>query len=111
MSGKMIVWQVPLSRYPKTYNKQPLQLAALAAQKNHNALYLMCHYASPRRAAAFEEAYRIAGKKLDMGKSCLRFRGPEDLCDEAIAQAIAAVPVETFIADYEAARSGASSSA
>ncbi|CAA9507365.1 MAG: hypothetical protein AVDCRST_MAG09-1137 [uncultured Sphingomonas sp.] len=104
VSGKMIVWSIPLSRYPNTYNKQPLQLAALAAQKNHNALYLMCTYMSPERMAALQQAYTAAGKKLDMGKSCLRFRTADELCDKAVSAAIAAVPVETYIRDYEAAR-------
>lgn len=104
VQGKMIVWAIPLDRYPDTYNKQPLQLAALAAQKNHNALYLMGLYMSPERTRRFEDACRAAGKTLDMGKSCVRFRSAEDLCDEAVREAIAAVPVETYIADYEAAR-------
>jgi hypothetical protein len=104
VAGKMIVWSVPLERYPDTYNKQPLQLAALAAQKNHNALYLVGAYLSPERTQALAQAYAAAGKKLDMGKSCLRFRTIADLCDQAVSAAISAVPVETFIRDYEAAR-------
>jgi hypothetical protein len=104
VAGKMIVWTVPLERYPDTYNKQPLQLAALAAQKNHNALYLMGLYLSEERVREFEQAYAAAGKKLDMGKSCLRFRHADELCDAAVRAAIAAVPVETYIRGYEAAR-------
>ncbi len=104
VAGKMIVWSIPLERYPNTYNKQPLQLAALAAQKNHNALYLMGLYLSEERVREFEQAYAAAGKNLDMGKSCLRFRHPDELCDAAVRAAIAAVPVETYIRDYEAAR-------
>ena len=104
VQGKMIVWSVPLKRFPDTYNKQPLQLAALAAQKSHNALYLMCSYMSEERTRELRRAYAAAGKKLDMGKSCLRFRRADELCDEAITDAIAAVPVETYIRDYEAAR-------
>jgi hypothetical protein len=104
VAGKMIVWSIPLERYPDTYNKQPLQLAALAGQKNHNALYLMGVYLSPDRTAALQQAYAAAGKKLDMGKSCLRFRHADDLCDAAVRAAISAVPIETYIRDYEAAR-------
>jgi hypothetical protein len=109
--GKMISWVIPLATYPKTYNKQPLPLASLAAQKTYNALYLMGLYLSAERAAAFEQAYAAAGKKLDMGTSCLRFRSIAQLDDGAIRDAIAVVPVATYITDYEAARSGASSSA
>jgi hypothetical protein len=104
VEGKMIVWSVPLERYPDTYNKQPLQLAALAAQKNYNALYLMGLYLSDERVREFQQAYAAAGKKLDMGKSCLRFRTADELCDAAVSAAIAAVPVETYIRDYDAAR-------
>ncbi|MFC7536468.1 DUF1801 domain-containing protein [Sphingomonas sp. GCM10030256] len=101
---RMITWSIPLETYPDTYNKQPLALAALAAQKNHNALYLMGLYLSPQRSRAFEQAYAAAGKRLDMGKSCLRFKRREDLCEAAIRDAIAAVPVDTYIRDYEATR-------
>ena len=104
VAGKMIVWSIPLERYPNTYNKQPLQLAALAVQKNYNALYLMGVYQSAERTAALQQAFATAGKKLDMGKSCLRFRSTDELCDAAVREAIAAVPVETYIRDYEAAR-------
>lgn len=83
----------------------------MAAQKSHNALYMTGLYTSPQRSQAFAQAYAHAGKKLDLGKSCLRFRTSEDLCDAAIRQAIADLPVDRFIADYEATRSGSSSSA
>jgi hypothetical protein len=103
-AGSMLVWEVPLARYPDTYNGQPLMLAALAAQKNHNALYLVCAYASPTRDAALRAAYARAGRKIDMGKSCLRFRERGDVLDEAVTQIIAETTVETLIAGYEASR-------
>ena len=104
MSWGMIGWELPLETYPKTYNGQPLVYAGLAAQKNHNALYLNCVYASPERTERLRNAYAAAGKKLDMGKSCIRFRKEEDLAEEALADAIGSAPVETFIAEYEAAQ-------
>ena len=61
-------------------------------------------YASPERLKRLVEAYAAAGKKLDMGKSCLRFKKAEDLAEAALAEAIASVPVEEFIANYEASR-------
>ncbi|HEY0150272.1 MAG TPA: DUF1801 domain-containing protein [Allosphingosinicella sp.] len=104
MSWGMIGWEVPLSRYPRTYNKQPLVFAALAAQKNHTALYLNCVYASPEQTERFKAAWAGSGKKLDMGKSCLRLKRWDDVAEDALAEAIAATPVDTFIARYEASR-------
>ena len=104
MSWGMIGWEVPLARYPQTYNGQPLVYAALAAQKNHTALYLNGVYASAARTEQLKAAWATAGKRLDMGKSCLRFKRPGDIAEDALAEAIRSVPVETFIAEYEAGR-------
>ena len=106
MGWGMIGWVLPLERYPYTYNGQPLVFAGLAAQKNHFALYLNCAYASAERSERLRAAYEAAGRKLHMGKSCLRFKRYEDLVEDAVAQTIREVPVEVFIAEYEAARSG-----
>ena len=100
----MIGYVVPLERYPKTYNGQPLSYAALAAQKNHYALYLNSVYQSPEREARLREEFEEAGKKLDLGKSCVRFKKLEDLPLEVIGRTIASVPTDTFIAEHEAAR-------
>ena len=104
MNWGMISWEIPLSRYPLTYNKQPLIYAALAAQKNHYALYLMGAYADSQNERDLRAAYAAAGMKLDMGKSCLRFRALEGLLRPAVAAAIASTPPETHIARYEASR-------
>jgi hypothetical protein len=104
MNWGMICWEVPLARYPNTYNKQPLAYAALAAQKNYAALYLNCVYASAERAERLKAAWAATGRTFDMGKSCLRFKRWDDVAGEALAQALAAIPVETFIAEYEASR-------
>jgi hypothetical protein len=106
MNWGMISWELPLERYPHTYNGQPLAYAALAAQKSHTALYLNCIYASDERTERLRQAYAAAGKKLDMGKSCIRFKKPEDVAEDVLGQAIASVPVEEFIADYERSRAG-----
>jgi hypothetical protein len=105
----MITYEIPLERFPKTYNKQPLSYAALAAQKNHYALYLMGAYGDPAHARWIEEEFARAGKKLDMGKSCLRFRRLEDLPLDTVAQSIARVPPEELIAMHEAAHGGSAS--
>lgn len=100
----MLTYAVPLERYPDTYNGQPLCNVALASQKNYCSLYLMGVYQDEEQAAALKDAFRAAGKKLDMGKSCLRFRSLDDLPTEAIGQLIARTSVDTFIARYEASR-------
>ncbi len=102
----MISYEIPLARYPTTYNGQPLAYAALAAQKHHYALYLNGAYQQPERASALEEGFARAGKKLDMGKSCLRFKRLDDLALDAVAESIASTPPERFIAEYEQARQG-----
>ena len=101
----MIGWVIPLETYPDTYNKQPLAYAALAAQKNYNSLYLNCVYTSEDRARHLAEAFARAGKKLDMGKSCIRFKKREDLPEDVIAAEIASTTPEQYIAIYEEARS------
>ena len=105
MSFGMIAWVVPLSRYPDTYNKQPLALASLASQKRHLALYLNNVYSDPDTREWFTSAYATSGKRLDMGKSCVRFKRLDDLPLDLIGQAIARTSVDDFLAFYEAARS------
>lgn len=105
MAFGMIAWVVPLSRYPDTYNKQPLALASLASQKRHMALYLNNVYSDEAAREWFTSAYAESGKRLDMGKSCVRFKRLDDLPLDVIAQAIARTSVDDFIASYEAARS------
>lgn len=100
----MIGWVVPLEDYPDTYNGQPLIYAGLAAQKNHFALYLNCVYSSPERTERLKSAFAEAGKKLDMGKSCIRFKRVGDLPEMVIAAEIASATPEQFIAINEAAR-------
>jgi len=100
----MIAYEVPLERYPDTYNGQPLGYLALAAQKSHYALYLNCVYQDPEQERWFREAFQKAGKKLDMGKSCVRFKKLGDLPLDVIGEIIARTPPEDFIAQYEKAR-------
>lgn len=106
MNWGMIGWEVPLERYPDTYNGQPLVYAALAAQKNHTALYLNCVYASEERTERLKAQWAATGRKLDMGKSCLRFKRPEDVAEQVLAETIRSIPVDRFIAEYEAGRAG-----
>ena len=105
MNWGMISYEVPLERYPDTYNKKPLSYAALASQKNHMAVYLSSIYSSEGAAATFEEQYRATGKRYDVGKSCVRFRRIDDLPLDLIGRTIGATPVDDYIAMYEASRS------
>lgn len=106
MDYGMICYQVPLKRYPVTYNGQPLCYAGLAAQKNNYAVYLMNVYGDSDLARWFKEEFRKAGKKLDMGKSCVRFKKLEDLPLHAIARAIGSTTLEEYLEHYEKSRRG-----
>ena len=97
-------WVVPLERYPDTYTGQPLAYAGLAAQKNYNSLYLTCVYASKERTDRLKAAFAAAGKKLDMGKSCIRFKTADDLALEHVREEIASTAPDEFIKIYEEAR-------
>lgn len=97
MNWGMITYQVPLSIYPDTYNRQPLMYAALASQKNHMAVYLTGIYIDEATRQKFESDYRATGKRLDEGKSCVRFRKLEDLPLELIGRTIAALPMKNFV--------------
>lgn len=100
----MIGWYIPLERYPETYNRQPLSVAGLASQKSYMSLYLNCVYSDSDEKEWFEQRWAETGKKLDMGKSCVRFKNLEDLPLDVVGEAIARVPPEDFIASYERSR-------
>jgi uncharacterized protein YdhG (YjbR/CyaY superfamily) len=104
MNWGMITYEVPLKQYPNTYNKQPLCFVAVAAQKNHFAIYMNCFMTGTSREKALRDGFAKAGKKLDMGKSCIRFKKLEDISLDTIGKAIADVPVDEYIAMYEAGR-------
>jgi uncharacterized protein YdhG (YjbR/CyaY superfamily) len=104
MGYGMIGYVVPHSVYPPGYHcnpKQPLPFASLASQKNHMALYLMCMYSDSEYEKWFRAEWAKTGKKLDMGKSCIRFKRLEDIPLDLIGKAISKVPAKEFIAYYE----------
>jgi hypothetical protein len=111
MQYGMIGYVVPHSLYPAGYHcdpKQPLPFAHLVSQKNHMALYLMCVYLDGATNAWFRSAWAASGKKLDMGKACVRFKKLEDLPLEVIGQAIVREPAQAYIARWEELRAAAS---
>lgn len=102
----MIGYYVPHSVYPAGYHcdpKQPLPFTSLASQKNYMSLYLMACYGQPEEEQWLRDQFALAGKKLDMGKSCVRFKKLEDLPLSIVGEAIRRVTVTAYIATYEAA--------
>lgn len=104
MNWGMISYEVPLSRYPVTYNKQPLAYVALAAQKNYYSLYVLSCYEDSEDEAFLRRQFETAGKKLDMGKCCVRFKTLDDLPLDAIGELVARTPPEGMIERYEESR-------
>ena len=104
MQYGMIGYVIPLERYPVTYNGQPLAYAALASQKNYMSLHLMNIYGDKEAERWFIDQYEASGKRLNMGKACVRFKKLEDLPLDLIGKAIAHTPVAGFIERYEASR-------
>ena len=105
MDFGMIGYVIPLETYPNTYNGHPLQYAALASQKNYMSLYLMCIYAHEESRMWFMDELEKRGKKLNIGKACIRFKKLEDLPLDLVAEAISHASVEDYIKVYESARS------
>jgi hypothetical protein len=104
MQYGMIGWFVPHDVYPAGYHcdpRQPLPFAGLASQKGYVSLYLMCTYGIEAERAWLQDAWRDAGKKLDMGKACIRVKKLEDVPLEVVGQAVKRVPVRAFLAHYE----------
>ena len=114
MQYGMIGYYVPYRVYPAGYHcdpRQPLPLAALGSQKNYLSLYLMCLYGDTNQSKWFEQAWKSAGKKLDMGKSCVRFKSLDDVPLEVVAEAFRRVRAADYIEHHERAvkaRSGKS---
>jgi uncharacterized protein YdhG (YjbR/CyaY superfamily) len=100
----MITYRVPLARYPKTYNKQPLAYVSLGNQKHHMALY---GGVPAEDDAGFRAAYEATGKKLDMGVGCVRFKRLDDLPLEMLTGIWREATVDGFIALYERMRASA----
>jgi len=103
----MIGWYVPLSIYPEGYGgngKVPLPLVGLASQKSGMVLHFIGLYMNPALCTWFTSEYKKSGKKLDMGKGCVRFNKLDDLPLDVVGRTIARVPVQEHIATYQAAR-------
>jgi len=109
MQYGMVGYAVPHSRYPAGYHcdpKQPLPFAALAAQKNSFSLHLMGLYMNPAELKWFTQAWKASGKKLDMGKACVRFKKLDDVALGVVGEAFRRVSADAWIATYEASLAG-----
>jgi len=114
----MIGYYVPHRLFPAGYHtdpKQPLPFAALASQKNHMALYLMGVYCGCGEGADgetadskwFRQAWGKTGKKLDMGKACVRFTKLENVALDVVGEAVRRIPAKVYVARYLEARAAA----
>ncbi|MFG0284621.1 MAG: DUF1801 domain-containing protein [Phycisphaerales bacterium JB039] len=101
----MIGYCVPHSVYPAGYHcdpAQPLPFASIASQKGHMALYLCNIYMDPAEAEWFRAAWTKGGRKLDMGKSCVRFKKLEDVPLDVVGKVIKRTSARKLIKLYEA---------
>jgi hypothetical protein len=104
MGWGVITYAVPLTILPDTYNGEPLCYAAIAAQKNYYSLYLMGVYGNAAKTKRLSDAFRQSGKKLDMGKACLRFKSLDDIPLDAVGEVIASTPMDKYVEIYKAGR-------
>lgn len=107
MQYGMPAWYVPHALYPEGYHcdrAQPLPFASIANQKGHIGLYLFCVYQDPAVHDWFVTAWKASGKKLDMGKSCVRVKKLDDVPLDVLGQLFKKVKAKGFIATYDAIR-------
>ena len=103
MNWGMLSYEIPLSRFPVTYDKQPLAYVALAAQKHNYAIYMMNVYGEKQLLDRLLAAYAAMGRLPDMGKCCIRFRKLEELPLDVIGDIVASTSVERMIAAHNSA--------
>ena len=105
MSYGMVGYVVPHSKYPGGYHcdpKLPLPFMTFASQKNFIAIYHMGIYADPKLLKWFTEAHaKESSKKLDMGKSCLRYKKAEDIPYKLIGELVSKITPDEWIEMYE----------
>ena len=108
MNWGVINWGIPLEEFSNTHNGQPLSYVGLGAKKSYNSLYLMGaydassgDYTPPFSEKLLVDAFRKAGKRLDMGKCCLHFKTLGDLELTSVAQVIAMSTPTEYLAYYK----------
>jgi hypothetical protein len=109
MSYGMIGYFVPHRIYPAGYHcnpEQPLPFAGLASQKSHMSLYLMCVYGQSDLESQVRAGFELAGKKLDMGKACIRFKRVDDLALDVLGKLVRGLTLAKYVERYEQALAG-----
>jgi hypothetical protein len=108
MNWGVINWGIPLEQFSNTHNGQPLTYVGLGALKSYNSMYLMGAYEStsgkytpPFSEKELADAFKKAGKRLDMGKCCLHFKSLDDLELTSVAKVIAMSTPKEYIAYYK----------
>lgn len=99
-----IGYSVPHSAYPAGYHcdpKQPLPFAGIGNQKNHIGIYLFCIYMDEKLMRSFVEDWKKTGRRLDMGKSCVRVKKLVDIPLDVLGRTIKKVKMKDFIKTYE----------
>jgi hypothetical protein len=104
MNWGAINWAVPLAELPDTYNGQPLTFVALGAHKSYCTLYLMSAYGDAKQKKWLAGEFKKAGKKFDMGKSCLHFKTMDDLAPKAVATVVASRTAKQWADMYRSTR-------
>jgi hypothetical protein len=103
----MIAYYVPLERFGDTYNGEPLGLAGIASQKQYISLYLLSVYGDPEIERWFRREWEASGRKLNMGKSCVRFRRLEDVPLDVVGETIARADLDAYLERHRAVRGSA----
>ncbi len=104
ISKNMLVYQVPLDKYSDTYNGHPLWYVALASAKSYLSLHLMPVYSDAALNGRLVDGFKAAGKKLDMGKACVRFQTASDLALDTIGEIVGSIPMDRWITVAQDAR-------
>lgn len=100
----MIGYAVPYTLYPPGYHcdpSEPLPFMGIGNQKGHIGLYMFCLYTDEETVERFADAWKATGKRLDMGKACVRVKRLEDVPMDVLAKTIRSITVKKFVASYE----------
>lgn len=104
MNYGMVGWYVPHAVYPNGYHcnpKQPLPYAGLASQKNYVSLYLFWTYENSDAEKWLRSEWTKGGRKLDMGKCCIRFKSLDEVPLDVVAEAVKRMPLDAFVTWYQ----------
>ena len=97
MRWGMISYEIPIEVSGETYNKQPLNYVAIASQKNYISVYVLGIYANDDDPIEFRSRWAASGKKLNMGKACVRFKTIQDADLPTLAWAIRRLSVNQYL--------------